>query len=367
MNFPTKEILEAIDEAVLDEEARQPWRGHLGFSEIGEDDERTIWLSFRWCLPGIKQPNMARLLRLGDMIEVEMNRLLKLAGIEVYTVDPSTGNQFRMKDLGGHFAGSCDGVLGWDGKYYLLDHKSAKDANWEKYEKMGLKESPEYSAQAQCYMHHLRLEGAMYFFYNKDNSRLHIQTAEKDPIAYPALRTKAERIIASDRPPESSFPNRNYFKISPRAWKKGQEEYVALYWGDALPPAHCRSCQHSAPVIDSSQDAKWLCKLRGENLDIEQQRAGCHDHLYIEELVPAKVVERHPSENAIEYQDKNGERFFNGPETINAANVFSSRELAIILGPEGPGSVREYQEWGGDLLASLREDMGAKLIEFEKM
>ena len=41
-------IFEQIDDVIVEQNERN--RGHLGFSIIGDDDERKIWLNFHWCL-----------------------------------------------------------------------------------------------------------------------------------------------------------------------------------------------------------------------------------------------------------------------------------------------------------------------------
>ena len=57
-------LVTRIDDKV--KELDQRYRGHLGFSGIGDSDERKLWLSFRWCLPPTFEGRMLRLFDLGN-------------------------------------------------------------------------------------------------------------------------------------------------------------------------------------------------------------------------------------------------------------------------------------------------------------
>ena len=60
-------IFEQIDDVIVEQNERN--RGHLGFSIIGDDDERKIWLNFHWCLSPSFGGRMLRLFDLGQRIE----------------------------------------------------------------------------------------------------------------------------------------------------------------------------------------------------------------------------------------------------------------------------------------------------------
>ena len=60
-------IFDRIDEQLAEKDNR--FRGHLGFSGIGYDDEYKQWMGFRWCLPSTFGGRMLRLFDLGNRIE----------------------------------------------------------------------------------------------------------------------------------------------------------------------------------------------------------------------------------------------------------------------------------------------------------
>ena len=63
-----KKINEMIDHVMLEEPAS--YRPYLGMSQIGNPDERMLWLNFRWCLPPNSfEPRVSRILDLGQQLE----------------------------------------------------------------------------------------------------------------------------------------------------------------------------------------------------------------------------------------------------------------------------------------------------------
>ena len=55
-------INKMIDHVMLSEPPK--YRPYLGMSQIGNPDERMLWLNFRWCLPPNKfEPRVSRILR----------------------------------------------------------------------------------------------------------------------------------------------------------------------------------------------------------------------------------------------------------------------------------------------------------------
>ena len=155
--MPTQ-FLTQLDEHIVKTEQARERRGHLGFSQIGNKDERTIWLKHRWCLNDIEDARVLRIFRLGDAIEEELARFIRqVPGIKFFATDPENGKQFRFKFLGGHFAGSMDGcILGIPEApktWHVWEAKSAKDSKFKELLKAkgGVKDwSDDYWGQAHC-------------------------------------------------------------------------------------------------------------------------------------------------------------------------------------------------------------------------
>ena len=99
-----KKINEMIDHVMLEEPAS--YRPYLGMSQIGNPDERMLWLNFRWCLPPNSfEPRVSRILDLGQHLEdIIVDYLKKAQGFEVFEKDKN-GKQYTASLLGDHFSG----------------------------------------------------------------------------------------------------------------------------------------------------------------------------------------------------------------------------------------------------------------------
>ncbi len=92
------------------ENARTP-RPYLGMSGIGEECERKLWYSFHWIAPVTFEASTHKKFIDGHRTEdLVMERLRRVPGLEIHTVDPETGQQFGVSDFGGHFKGHLDGA-----------------------------------------------------------------------------------------------------------------------------------------------------------------------------------------------------------------------------------------------------------------
>src|SRR5208337_73770 len=84
-------------------------RPHLGASQIGEDCQRKLFFSFRWCsLPNFIG-RMQRLFATGKIEEGRVINDLRNIGVCVYDRDPSSGKQLSGSDEDcPHHSGSVD-------------------------------------------------------------------------------------------------------------------------------------------------------------------------------------------------------------------------------------------------------------------
>lgn len=278
----TVAAIEAAQEAAI---ADQAPRTHLGMSQIGKADERTLWLQFRGCLPVEHSARAERIFRLGDAIEEELARYLRMVpGVALHTHDDD-GRQFRFEQLGGHFAGSMDGaVIGLPEAaktWHVWESKSASKKRFDDLVRKGVQVwSSEYYAQLQCYMGSSGMDRACFMAYCKDDSRIYMERVRFAPMEWDALLVKALRIIESPEPPRSSWRGKDWYEAK---WMP--EITAAIYWGERLPvAAHCRNCRHSAPVVDQP-GALWYCGIAKDHISPAFERLDCHE--WIPALVPA--------------------------------------------------------------------------------
>ena len=99
----SESIFKKIDEVIA--EQNKDYRGHLGFSIIGDTDERKLWLKFNWCLTSSFEGRMLRLFDLGNRIEDQV--IDNISDTKVIEPVPLVDT-------------SPDPVMDLSGKYYLI-------------------------------------------------------------------------------------------------------------------------------------------------------------------------------------------------------------------------------------------------------
>ncbi len=270
----------------------------MGASKIGEECSRRLWYSFRWCAPEKFDGRMLRLLERGNREEAWLAEELRAIGVELYTVDASTGEQYRVAFLGGHFGGSVDGVgLGFAEAaktWHLFEAKTSNDARWKDLRAKGVKAAkPEHYAQMQVYMHGLDLTRALYLCVNKNDDQIHLERIHYVAEEAEALISKAATVVFAPEP---------LTKISedPSWWKcKNCFAHQICHAGDVRPlERNCRTCLSSTP----NQNGTWWCDHHQTTLDVDAQRLGCDAHLLIPALVPWEPIAVDETNRSIVYR-----------------------------------------------------------------
>lgn len=278
--------LAAIDKA-LEESQDCAFRDHLGASLIGDECSRRLWYTFRWAkIPGFT----ARIIRLfarGNREEDVFIDLLKAANCNIWSVDPKTGEQFRVSWFGGHFGGSFDGIgkrlVEASKSAHVLEFKTHNDKSFRNLQNKGVKESkPKHWAQMQIYMHGSQqlggklIDRAYYMAVNKNDDQLYGERVKYDKAAAESYLEKASNIIKMDVPPARISDRPNWYICL-------QCDYRHLCHYDQIAFPSCRSCVHATPEIEVGG---WNCIHSLRTLDHADQMEACNDHLYIPELIP---------------------------------------------------------------------------------
>ncbi|MCP4477820.1 MAG: hypothetical protein GY818_06990 [Planctomycetaceae bacterium] len=349
-------IIRLLDQAMVRTREAEKRRGYLGMSSIGMEDERTLWLNFRWSNPEKFDGRKYRIFDLGHVLEDVVIKYLRQITIgdaaavglrpignqnpdaPLFTIRDRmpNGDQYGFSDVGGHFSGHLDLLINGlfeSGQEHVSDVKTCKDSKFKAFKKNGMQiESPTYYGQAQSYMHYTNLKRAIYIFYNKDTSEIWVERFKYDHKYFLSLKDKAERIIESPEPPPSSYSGRNYYEI--KNYKT--PEYQAIYWGDSLPnETNCRNCRFSQPLTNGRAAwhcHKWDCAIP----TIQDQIAGCDFHNWIPAMVNAETVE--VLADHVCYSIK-GRTFFNVPRESKGGNSYTSGELIAIFQNESPADL----------------------------
>ena len=282
-------------------------RPHLGASLIGRECERALWFTFRWAKPQAFEGRMLRLFARGQREEDVFIDLLRSAGVKVVDVDTSTGKQFSFSALGGHFGGSMDAAcqgLPESSVWHVVEMKTHGKKSFDDLDKHGVKISkPAHYDQMQCYMGWTGMTRALYMAVCKDDDRLHLERIDADSYRFAVLMSKAERIIKATEPPPRISEDSTWFQCK-------FCEFHSICHGTEAPIPTCRSCCHSTPEFDG--DAHWFCSRHKMDLPVNDQKEGCHGHLFIPQIFDrwATVMDASLSENWVQYEHKNTKASF---------------------------------------------------------
>lgn len=280
-------------------------------SSIGHACERALWYSFRWAVPPEEfDGRKLRLFHTGHAEEERMIAWLRLAGCTVEAVDPVTREQWEVVALDGHFKGHLDGivsgVLEAPKTPHLLECKTHNAKSFAQLVKFGVASAkPEHVAQMQVYMMLKGLTRAFYLAKNKDDDQLYAERVNFDLAHASALLAKADRIRSAHEAPARISDDPNYFLC-----KAFNCHRYAVCHGGGFALRNCRTCLHSSPVAGGA----WHCDRHDRDISIDDQKAGCPNHLYLPSLVPGEQIDADSDLETITYDMPDGSRWTDGAE-----------------------------------------------------
>jgi hypothetical protein len=276
--------------------------------------DRSLWYSFRWCTPPeAPSGRNISIFRTGDMWEDRLVSDLQSIGVEVY------GQQDRIRLVGGHVRGKCDGKgIGLPEApktEHLFEFKSSNEKNFKLIQKDGCKKAKIlHYGQVQLGMHAFGLTRAGYLVVNKNTDERYFERIEYDVEWTLRLLAKLERIINAPQPPSGICTKPDDFRGTFCDHKPVCQE-------GAWPRVTCRSCLHSTPEMGG--DAHWSCARWTKPLGLEEQKSACPAHLHIPALVPGELLDSDPDAETVTYKLRTGKTWVDG-----AANDNNQREEA---------------------------------------
>lgn len=287
------ETLEACDRALEDRyNNERTERPYLGMSGVGAECARQLWYRFRWIAD--ERYDARSIKRFDDghrTEELAVSRLQELGTLIVRPVDPTTGKQFEFKDFGGHFLGHSDGdisgLIEAPKTPHVLEIKCVSEESFAKLEELialqGEKSAlrhwnATYYGQAQLYMLYGAFTRHFLVVLTPGGRRWTSVRTEFDKTTAMALRSRAEHIIFSERPPERLCSGPDFYQAR---WCPFSD---VCFHDAALAKRSCRSCTHATP----ERDGTWSCVSahardsgRGKlTSTVEGQRMGCEDHRF---------------------------------------------------------------------------------------
>lgn len=335
-----EQLAAAVDRASAELLHEPKPRGHIGPSTLSGACLRAMYYSYRWAAydPNARQAgDMARLLSRGHDEEHKVVRWLRAAGAIVYdyterlmyhdgsdsyttipwddpvhpawldcddvSEDPVHIRRATERGQGprqwgfvghkGHYAGSCDGVIGglekWlpDARGYgLLECKTSSEKNftplagvkgkWDFATRTftprqfnpkvhGLRHAkPDHYRQMQTYMLKLGLQWGLYCAVNKNTDEIYYEFVPLAPEVGARQDDIAQKIIDVDKPPEKRWTDPTNFNCKVC-------EFAEICHYDGVPARNCRTCVFSEPV----EGGQWRCRKFDGNIPEAFQVEGC--------------------------------------------------------------------------------------------
>jgi hypothetical protein len=319
------------------EDGRRP---HLGASLIGKECERALWYDFRWASQKKFDGRMLRLFKAGQDFEPRLVAELKAIGVTVHEMSPD-GKQWRVSDLGGHFAGSMDGAaIGFPEapkSWACLEAKTHNDKSFTELVKKGVaKAKPQHYSQMMVYCGLTGMDRAMYAAENKNTSELYFEWVHFDAEEFARLRARAERVITANEPPLRIGNDPSYFVCK---WC----DHHAICHGAQAPAVSCRTCAHSTAELDG--ESRWSCTQFGDIGYIAQLESDkCQAHRYI----PILLEKAGPI-----YDVRDGDVRYEGG-LVNGAAGLSSVEISRIedlsIAGEACKIKQQFKDFGAEVV-----------------
>ena len=254
-------VIPHMDDAYRQDE--QPFRKHMGASQIGGACGRALWYGFRWTTKPKFSGRILRLFNRGHLEEARFISMLLMIGVQVYQQD-TNGKQFRISDWGGHFGGSGDGLADGvpdlpPGTRCVLEFKTHNDKSFQKLKKEGVRAAKfEHFAQMQTYMHKMSIPAALYGAVNKNDDEIYFEIIMLDSDFAETMIERAGKIIPIHAPPKKLSESPGWFECQ---WC----DHKPVCHLGAQPERNCRTCEYSQPEV---ADGQWWCTNEKRRMEL---------------------------------------------------------------------------------------------------
>ena len=224
-----------------------------------------------------------RLFQRGHLEEDRFIGYLESIGVKVLATDPETGEQWRIKDVFGHFGGSMDGILYnvplveqfglTKDDPVLAEFKTHGQKSFDELVAKGLAAAkPKHYQQMQTYMTKRGIKLGLYMAVNKNTDDLACFWVQAAPMVGAGLLGKAHDVITAPLPPMRINNSPSWFKC------RFCDHRGVCHMGEPMEKT-CRSCAFSKPI----EGGEWYCAHWQSVIPYEHTKAGCPMHSPIRE------------------------------------------------------------------------------------
>jgi hypothetical protein len=315
----------------------EPFRPHMGASQLGNECERYIWLSFRWAVKEQISGRVKRIFRRGNNEEATVVSDLRNIGLDVQ----STGaNQSRVL-LGGHVSGSVDGIIRSgvpeaSKTPHILEIKTTNQKGYDALVKDGVKKAKfQHFVQMQVYMHGMKLTRALYVAINKNDDSMYTERVEYDKVIAEMYINKGHFLSFQEEMPRKLSEDKTFFICK----MCGMNDFC--HGSKMTKEVNCRTCANSTPT----EDGTWFCERWNDAIPKDVAYTGCDSHVIRPDMMP---YEFRPAD-----KDWHAIYIIKGKPVLNGGDGFKSSE--IIANPEACSDNDIFMN-------ELRTTMGAEVI-----
>lgn len=263
------ELEQLIYDAYRKNESGELRLTRIGASGIGDNCVRALWYDWRGSYVTSHDGRLLRLFKTGYIQEDRVVEDLKNAGLQVWPLDPDTGQQWTYTAANGHFVAKLDGVVkgvpGAEKTPHTLEIKSSNVKGFKELQAHGVqKAKPVHYAQMQAGLWLSGLERALYVAICKDDERFYIERVAKDDEAIAEIQRKLQQLTDTMSPPPRITDKEDH-------WECKFCDAKAVCWQKETLLQNCRTCQHSQVGPEGS----WHCDKFKEMLPFRKQHVGC--------------------------------------------------------------------------------------------
>jgi len=242
-------------------ERAEETRRYIGASGIGSECDALLALSMRGFPGDAPTPQLTRIFNDGHRIEALVVEMLKESGHEVKEVNPATGKQWGYSSHGGHHKANLDGYIKLVGssEVMTLEIKSMNRKMFESFQKKGLALShPHYYDQVNdgltlAKAGGVRVNSCFVIAYCKDNSMLHAEIIDYDPLRAGKLMIRVDQLVSGELTRRIG-DRKNEFACA------GCLKRTSC-WEPNVSSRGCWHCAFSLPDIDAV-NGEWYCAIR---------------------------------------------------------------------------------------------------------
>lgn len=243
-------VIDRIDKA-YEESFKEKPRKYLGASIVGNPCDALLSFNLRGFPNDPPDARLQRVFRMGHILEDEVVKDLKKAGLSIFEVDGVTGKQHTYSALGGHIVCHTDGLAeDEDGSVMVLEIKSMNEASHKKFLSKGVRIShPQYYGQVQLEMGLSEIHSTLFVAICKNNSMYGVEIVEFDEIEFAFIRERVQRVIDGDVEKISSDKT---------DWRCKGCFKRSVCWDNREPKVECATCQHAT----ATHGKEWYCNIK---------------------------------------------------------------------------------------------------------